>query len=416
MNKQSSLRTVLNSTSSQLTISAAVLAVASQALAQSYTVVDLGTLGGENSFARDINNAGQITGKSYVTSADDVLSFIWQDGIMLDIGSLNYPKDYSYASAINNSAQICGVSPIENYSQHAFLWQDGVMEDLGTLGGAASYAYDINSFGDVVGWSNPPSSNVRNAVLWGGDKVIDLGVLVEGLNNGARGINNRQEVVGYGSVANSIPRGFLWRDGEMIQLPMSEGATKSSAYKINDYGAIVGTIKVAEGVRHPVIWITKDFPGITIIDLGLPEKFSSGLCQNLNNVGQVVGWYNELCGEEDACPRPFIWENGELHMLNDLIPVDSGWDLRYVQAINDLGQIVGWGLPSSEELYVFHGFLLNPIIPGDLNGDLIVNTSDLILLFSNWGPCADCNACPADLDEDCVVGTTDLLALFSNWS
>ena len=201
----------------------------------------------------------------------------------------------------------------------------------------------------------------------------------------------------------------------MTVLPMLEGATKSTANKINDDGAIVGHMKVAEGNWHPVIWLTNDYPKITIVDLGLPEKFSSGTCQNLNNVGQVVGWYSESCGEEDACPRPFIWENGELQMLNDLIPVDSGWDLRVVQAINDLGQIVGWGIPPGAEPYTYHGFLLNPIIPGDLNGDLVVNHTDLILLLSNWGPCVDCNDCPADLDYNCQVGTSDLLLLFSNW-
>ena len=52
---------------------------------------------------------------------------------------------------------------------------------------------------------------------------------------------------------------------------------------------------------------------------------------------------------------------------------------------------------------------------GDLDGDGVVNTVDLLILFSMWGPCADCNNCPADLDGDCVVSTSDLLELFSNW-
>lgn len=54
----------------------------------------------------------------------------------------------------------------------------------------------------------------------------------------------------------------------------------------------------------------------------------------------------------------------------------------------------------------------------DLNGDGVVNTSDLLILFSMWGPCGSCKLpgdCPADLDGDCVVNTSDLLDLFSNW-
>lgn len=388
---------------------------ASQAFAQSYTVVDLGTLGGDGSFARDINNAGQITGTSYTGISDNSYAFLWQDGAMVDIGSLDYPTSYSSAYAINNLSQICGTSPPENAQQHTFLWQDGVMEDLGTLGGVSSKGYDINDLGDVVGRSRPPSNSEIHPTLWTGGKIIDLGVLTEGLNTYARGINNLQQIVGYGSISNSVPRAILWRDGRMIELPMLEGATKSSAYKINDDGAIVGAMKVAEGAWNPVIWLTKDFPDITIIDLGVPEEFTWGFCENLNNVGQVVGWYVAYCGEEDYCPFPFIWQNGELKMLDDLIPPDSGWDLRYAVAINDLGQIVGRGLPPGGDPEAAHAVLLNPIITGDLDGDFIVGASDLLLLLSNWGPCGDCGDCSADLDDDCSVGASDLLILLGNW-
>lgn len=59
-----------------------------------------------------------------------------------------------------------------------------------------------------------------------------------------------------------------------------------------------------------------------------------------------------------------------------------------------------------------------PQIPGDLNGDGVVDTNDLLLLFASWGPCANCKLpgdCPADLNDDCTVNTIDLLLLFANW-
>lgn len=54
-------------------------------------------------------------------------------------------------------------------------------------------------------------------------------------------------------------------------------------------------------------------------------------------------------------------------------------------------------------------------IPGDLNGDGSVNVNDLLILLSDWGACANCNACPADLNGDCSVNIADLLILLGNW-
>ena len=54
-------------------------------------------------------------------------------------------------------------------------------------------------------------------------------------------------------------------------------------------------------------------------------------------------------------------------------------------------------------------------VVGDLDGDGVVGSPDLLMLLAAWGPCDDCNNCPADLDGDCTVGTTDLLLLLGNW-
>ena len=57
------------------------------------------------------------------------------------------------------------------------------------------------------------------------------------------------------------------------------------------------------------------------------------------------------------------------------------------------------------------------VIPaGDVDGDGVVGTNDLLELLAAWGLCpAPPEACPADLDGDNIVGTSDLLALLAAW-
>jgi hypothetical protein len=50
---------------------------------------------------------------------------------------------------------------------------------------------------------------------------------------------------------------------------------------------------------------------------------------------------------------------------------------------------------------------------GDVDGDGIVNTADLLLLLADWG-CADAY-CPGDLNEDGTTNTADLLTLLADW-
>ncbi len=52
---------------------------------------------------------------------------------------------------------------------------------------------------------------------------------------------------------------------------------------------------------------------------------------------------------------------------------------------------------------------------GDLDGDGVVGSNDLLALLGAWGSCDDCDNCAADLDGDCSVGTADLIILLGNW-
>ena len=56
-------------------------------------------------------------------------------------------------------------------------------------------------------------------------------------------------------------------------------------------------------------------------------------------------------------------------------------------------------------------------IPGDTNGDSVVNIADLLIVINGWGVCeSPCPpSCAADLTGDCNVNVNDLLMVINNW-
>jgi len=53
-------------------------------------------------------------------------------------------------------------------------------------------------------------------------------------------------------------------------------------------------------------------------------------------------------------------------------------------------------------------------IPGDVNGDGLVNFADMLQVIGAWGPCGV--PCPEDLSGNGVVGFEDLLLVIGNWT
>jgi probable HAF family extracellular repeat protein len=129
----------------------------------SYTITDLGSLGGFSSFAYGINNSGQIVGVALITGNSAFHAFLYSGGHMLDLGTLG--GSYGDAYGINNSGQIVGEAGITgDFATHAFLYSAGQLQDLNNFlapnsGWILSAAYGINDSGHIVG-----SGRVNNAL------------------------------------------------------------------------------------------------------------------------------------------------------------------------------------------------------------------------------------------------------------
>jgi probable HAF family extracellular repeat protein len=339
----------------------ALAAAAGAAFGQQFTVTQVGPADWISSRGLDINDRGDVVGSGLNRTAQSRAFSKFNA-----VAAVELPSAVLVATAVNNNGLIAG----QGQSGLSWLFDGVTLTPVPALDNTTNnvFVWDVSDAGAAVGAARqdvPLSS--QKAFLWTGNAPVDLGDF-GGNNSVAYGMNESNDVVGAARTGDGQLRAFLYDGDSLIDLTGARGGT---AYAINENGVVAG---VSGG--EAFTWQSGN--SSLLGSIGSPV---SSTAWGINDFGVVVG---------DSNDKAFIFRGNTLTDLNALIPANSGWDLQSARAINNFGEITGFGTFNGRT----RAFLLAPVCRADFNQDGSVDFFDyldFVAAFDSEGPLSDFN-------------------------
>lgn len=292
----------------------------SQAIAATHS---LGIVAQGDSIAYDMNAQGQVAAVTTDEQGNQHAVF-FEHGVSTEIGTLG--GNDSEARHINESGEIIGSANQKDGSWRAYLYRrEHGMQMLGTLGGTNSHGTALNNAGAAVGFADTANREWHAFLFQPGSALIDLGTL-GGKISYANGINYRGQVVGAATLPSGYRHAFVY-DAEHGMVDLGTlGGRSSYATSINDHGVVAGASEMPDRSWHAFTWDGHKMKDIGVL-LGQGDSFATGI----NNAGHVVGTY--VIGEDR---RSFVWRDNNVTMHHS-----GAKGLYLTNGINNVEQVIG---------------------------------------------------------------------------
>jgi probable HAF family extracellular repeat protein len=217
-------------------------------------------------------------------------------------------------------------------------------------------------------------------------------------------INNRGQVVGYGTVYAAqgfALHGFLWDNGTMVDLGVPPGIVSphSFAYSINDRGTVVASDGPGNAYTwSDGVWSAQNLPGFarhinkfgTLAGSYRPGRFlihgfifrdgvftdigtlggETSDIYGINDKGTVVG--NSLLANNFET-HPFVYDDGVMKDLGTF-----GGRFGRAQAINNRGEVVGaaWDASNIAHAFIYDGAAIRKLFPARTGNSNAVAVND----------------------------------------
>ncbi len=329
-------------------------------------------------YAVDINDHGQIVGSSENTYNGRAVISTEVNGkrVITNLGVNDLGSKSSIANAINNNGQVVGTYVINRpeYQQqfNSNRWPEDVemyayiTEKQGDTWVAThlskGVAHDIND-SEQVALRSSLSTRVKQAirVAYKNDDSWSLVSVDEAFGEGSDLrintdwglnaripvlINNNERVTfHYGSLRMIRTVSIIDKDGAWQRTGSISGNGASETYilGINDLNQATGSsiMRNREGLRLPFI-ATENEDGLWKVEY-ISDEYGRG--DDINDLGVVVGTIPSLGGG-------FIYTNGKIHILSDLVSSGlDGWSsISSAIGINNSGEIIGHGIYHGKEM------------------------------------------------------------------